>query len=225
MRISYLNVQVSQHSHDLDVVSKQRVVDDVENELAIARNVKLREELARKTEEAEALRREAEIAKIKAKNDADLARIQHERDLEEQRNIIELKRKEVAAEKEYALEQVENDAAIAAEYKKLREANDMEDLVVTRPEFQRYIDLEQEKVDRKRDNMRKDLELQQQQLEAFMEFASRMPDVDPAIVNQFLLHTLRPGGEMLRLEAPPPKNDDDVIDVGGPDIVEGGANV
>ena len=174
-RISFIKASVSQESVVRDRISERIIADYEATKIAKVKNIKLEEDLEREREEAEIRRTEAEIARINAEKDGELARInaekdgelaaiQHKRKLTEHQYEVDIQTMGVAAEKALKLQKTENAAAVAAANQELRGRFDLDDLVVADSSFERYVELEQERIDRDRDNTERDLELARQKI-------------------------------------------------------------
>lgn len=163
-QLTYLKIQVSQVSSSVDDVSQKQIDDDKADKLRQTDVEALKRKLARDKEEAEARRKEAEVAREKAETEKQLAEIRHQAELEEQQHNINIKTKEVAAQKAYQLQQAENVAAVAQAQLQNIEKFGLESLSAIDPTYQGHINGQQAKIDRERENKMKDLELAKQKI-------------------------------------------------------------
>ncbi len=163
-RLTYLKIQVSQVASYVDDVSQKQINDDKADKLRQADVEALKRKLTRDKEEAEARRKEAEVAREKAETERQLAEIRHLAELEEQQHNIDIKTKEVAAQKAYQLQQADNVAAIAQVQLRNIEMYGLENLVAIDPTYQDHISSQQAKIDLERENKMKDLELAKQKI-------------------------------------------------------------
>ena len=188
-RLTYLKIQVSQVASSVDDVSKKQIDDDRADKLRQADIEAQKRKLERDKEEAEVRRKEVEIAKEKAAKEKQLAEIRHQEELEEQQHNINMKTKEVAAQKAYQLQQAENAAAVAQEQLKNINMYGLESLAAIDPTYQGYIDSQQARIDRERDNKMKDLELAKQKLLLVKEMvtAGGLDDMTAGQITQLLL--------------------------------------
>ena len=192
-RIPYLKVLVYQASVKRDRVSDKIIADNEANELAKAELKKIEDDLARKKEEAEARMREAEIARVVAMKDEELAEIRRKRDLSEQEHEIEKRRKELAAEEAYGLQQESNAAAIAKAQKDNIDQHGLEALAAINPSYLKHIELQQSRTDRERENKEKDFDLQYKVIMAVKE---AIGDADEATVSEVVKNILLSGNTM-----------------------------
>ena len=163
-RLTYLKIQISQVSSFVDDVSQKQIDDDKADKLRQTEVEAIKRKLARDKEEAEARREEAEVAKEKAETEKQLAEIRHQAELEKQQHSIDIKTKEVAAQKAYQLQQAENVAAIAQAQLKNIELYGLESLAAIDSTYQDHINSQQTKIDLDRENKMKDLELAKQKI-------------------------------------------------------------
>lgn len=163
-RLTYLKIQVSQIASYVDDVSQKQIDDDKADKLRQADVEALRKKLARDKEEAEARRKEAEVAKERAETEKQLSQIRHQAELEEQQHNINIKTKEVAAQKAYQLQQAENVAAIAQAQLQNINKYGLENLAAIDQTYQGHINSQQAKIDLERENKMKDLELAKQKI-------------------------------------------------------------
>lgn len=163
-RLSYLKIQVNQLTTSVDDVTQKQIEDDKADKLRKAEVEAIQKQLIRDKEEAEARRKEAEIAREKAETEKQLAEIRHQIELEEQQHNIDIKTKEVAAQKAYQLQQAENAAAVAQAQLQNIEMYGLESLSAIDPTYQGYINSQQAKIDLERENKMKDLELAKQKI-------------------------------------------------------------
>ena len=164
-KITYLKTTVWQSSMKLDAISNKRIEDDKADKIRRAQIDAIEKKLIRDKEEADARMLEAEIAKINALKEAKLTKIRHDNEMDEQQHEIEKRTKDVAAQKAYKLQQAQNAAALAKANKELLSEFDIEDLIVADPSYKLYIDLEQEKTDRNRENTSKNFDLIRQKID------------------------------------------------------------
>jgi len=156
MRIDYLKTIVRQiGSLEHDVVSQKMIKDHEENLRAKAKNEALKEELILKEEEAEIRRREADIARIKAKNEEDLAKIMREHEMAAIDHEIEKKAKEYDSISKQADKREE-----------LKAAHNIDTLIALDPRFKTEENLKQERIDRARENDSKNLDLNMKKFDA-----------------------------------------------------------
>lgn len=163
-RIKYLKIQVSQVSSSVDDVSQKQIDDDKADKLRQADVEAIKRKLTRDKEEAEARRKEAEVAREKAETEKQLAEIRYQAELEEQQHNIDIKTKEVAAQKAYQLQQAENVAVIAQAQLQNIELYGLENLAAIDPTYREHINSQQAKIDRERENKMKDLDLAKQKI-------------------------------------------------------------
>lgn len=163
-RITYLKIQVIQVAFSVDDVSQKQINDDKEDKIRQANVEALKRKLMRDKEEAEARRKEAEVAREKAETERQLSQIRHKAELEEQQHNIDIKTKEVAAQKAYQLQQAENVAAIAQAQLQNIEMYGLDNLAAIDPTYQSHINTQQAKIDLERENKMKDLELAKQKI-------------------------------------------------------------
>lgn len=163
-RLTYLKIQVSQVASSVDDVSQKQIADDKADKLRQADVEALIRKLARDKEEAEARRKEAEVAREKAETEKQLAEIRHQAELEEQQHNIDIKTKDVAAQKAYQLQQAENVAAVAQAQLQNIAKYGLENLAAIDPTYQGHINSQQAKIDLERENKMKDLELAKQKI-------------------------------------------------------------
>lgn len=163
-RITYLKIQVSQVTSSVDDVSQKQIDDDKADEIRREEIEALKRKLERDKEEAEARRKEAEVARDKADTEKQLADIRHQAELEEQQHNINMKTKEVAAEKAYQLQQAENVAAVAQAQIQNIEKYGLESLAAIDSTYQGHINSRQARIDLERENKMKDLELAKQKI-------------------------------------------------------------
>ena len=163
-RLTFLKIQVSQVTSSVDDVSQKQIDDDKADKLRQADVEALKRKLARDKEEAEARRKEAEVAKEKAETEKQLADIRHQAELEEQQHNINMKTKEVAAQKAYQLQQAENVAAVAQAQLQNINTYGLESLAAIDPTYQGHINSQQTRIDLERENKMKDLELAKQKI-------------------------------------------------------------
>lgn len=170
-RLTYLKVQVIQVASSVDDVSQKQIDDDKADKLRQADVEALKRKLERDKEEAEARRKEAEVAREKAETEKQLAEIRHQAELEEQQHNIDMKTKEVAAQKAYQLQQAENVAAVAQAQLQNIEMYGLENLAAIDSTYQGHINSQQAKIDLERENKMKDLELVKQKISLIKEMA------------------------------------------------------
>ncbi len=170
-RLTYLKIQVSQVASTVDDVSQKQIDDDKADKLRQVDVETLKRKLARDKEEAEARRKEAEVAKEKAETEKQLAEIRHQAELEEQQHNINMKTKEVAAQKAYQLQQAENVAVVAQAHLQNINMYGLESLAAIDPTYQGYINSQQARIDLDRENKMKDLELAKQKILLVKEMA------------------------------------------------------
>lgn len=163
-RLTYLKIQVSQVASSVDDVSQKQIDDDKVDKLQKEAVEALKRKLARDKEEAEARRKEAEVAREKSETEKQLAEIRHQAELEEQQHNIDMKTKEVAAQKAYQLQQAENVAAVAQAQLQNIEMYGLENLTAIDPTYKEHINSQQAKIDLERENKMKDLELAKQKI-------------------------------------------------------------
>lgn len=163
-RVSYLKIEVSQVTSLVDDVSKKQIEDDKADKLRREEVEAIKRKLIRDQEEAVARRKEAEIAREKAETERQMAEIRHQAELERQQHNIDIKTKEVAAEKAYQLQQAENVAAIAEAHRKNINSYGLANLAAIDPAYQGYINSQQTTTDLERENKMKDLELARQKI-------------------------------------------------------------
>ena len=168
-RLTYLKIQVNQVALSVDDVSQKQIDDDKADKLRQADIEALKRKIARDKDEAEVRRKEAEVAREKAETEKQLAEIRHQAELEEQQHNIDMKTKEVAAQKSYQLQQAENVAAVAQAHLKNIEIYGLENLAAIEPSYQGYINSQQAKIDLERENKMKDLELVKQKISLIKE--------------------------------------------------------
>jgi len=176
LQLSYLRVFVSQLTVERDVVSEKVIADYVTNELEKVRVKAEREKLERQWEEAEVRRKESEIERVKAEKEAEIALIKRKMEMEEKQHEIEKKIKDLEAEKEYDLKRSERVAMVAEKDRLLRAQFSNEELAAIDPKYDKYIQLKQETVDRKRKNASDDFDLQLKIIDAIK--TSEMNDLD-----------------------------------------------
>ncbi|MDE7205544.1 MAG: hypothetical protein K2O91_27405 [Lachnospiraceae bacterium] len=157
-QISYLKIGISQTSVERDVVSNKIIEDHVAHELERARLMAEEEKLKIQQEEAKIRKKEADIARIKAENYADLAQIRRQQEMEEKDHEIKKKIKDLEAEKDYDVKRIERVAVVAEKDKKLREDYTIEELAAVDDKFAKFAQLQQEKIDRERDNASKNFD-------------------------------------------------------------------
>lgn len=163
-RLTYLKIQVNQVLSSVDDVSQKQIDDDKADKLRQEDIETLKRKLARDKEEAEARRKETDVAREKAETEKQLAEIRHQAELEEQQHNIDMKTKEVAAQKAYQLQQAENVAAVAQAQLQNIEMYGLENLAAIDPTYQGHINSLQAKIDLERENKMKDLELTKQKI-------------------------------------------------------------
>lgn len=163
-QLAYLKIQVSQVAFSIDDVSQKQIDDDKADKLRQTDVETLKRKLTRDKEEAEARRKEAEVAREKAEIEKQLAEIHHQAELEAQQRNIDIKTKEVAAQKAYQLQQAENAAVVAQAHRKNIEKYGLEDLAAIDSTYQGHINIKQDMIDRERENKMKDLELAKQKI-------------------------------------------------------------
>lgn len=163
-QLTFLKIQVNQVASAVDDVSRKQIDDDKADKFRQADIEAQKRKLARDIEEAQARRKEVEVAKEKAETDMQLAEIRHQAEFEEQQHNINLKTKEVAAQKAYQLQQAENDAAIAQARLQNIDMYGLDSLVAINPDYQNHIDSQQASIDLDRENKMKDLELAKQKI-------------------------------------------------------------
>lgn len=176
LQITYLRVFVSQLTVERDVVSKKVIEDYVTNELEKVRVKAEREKLERQWEEAEVRRKESEIERVRAEKEAEIALIKRKLEMEEKQHEIEKKIRDLEAEKEYDLKRSERVAMVAEKDRLLRAQFSSEELAAIDPKYDKYIQLKQETVERKRKNASDDFDLQIKIIEAIK--SSEMNDLD-----------------------------------------------
>ena len=160
-----------QVASSVDDVSQKQIDDDKADKLRQADVEALKRKLERDKEEAEARRKEAEVAREKAETEKQLAEIRHQAELEEQQHNIDMKTKEVAAQKAYQLQQAENVAAVAQAQLQNIEMYGLENLAAIDSTYQGHINSQQAKIDLERENKMKDLELVKQKISLIKEMA------------------------------------------------------
>lgn len=163
-RITYLKIQVSQATSSVDDVSQKQIDDDKADKIRQEEVEALKRKLERDKEEAEARRKEAEVAREKAETERQLAEIRHQAELEEQQHNINMKTKEVAAQKAYQLQHAKNATEIAEAQQDNIKRYGLETLAAIDPTYQGYINNQQARIDRERENEMKDLELAKQKI-------------------------------------------------------------
>lgn len=164
--LTYLKIQISQASVIIDNISKKQIDEDKADRLREVEINTLQKELTREKEMAKVRRIEAEIEREKVETQRQLALLRRQTELEEQEHDIVKKTKEVAAQKAYQLQQAENDATIAQVQKTNIDQYGLETLIAINSNYKKYIDAQQNEIDRERDNKSKDLELGIKKLEA-----------------------------------------------------------
>ncbi len=163
-RLTFLKIQVSQETVTVDDVSQKQIDDDKKDKLRQADVEALRKKIARDKEEAEARRKETEVEREKAETEKQLKNIRHQAELEEQQHKIDIKTKEVAAQKAYQLQQAENVAAIAqAQLKNIKDFG-LENLAAIDPTYREHINSQQDMVDLERKNKMADLALAKERI-------------------------------------------------------------
>lgn len=175
-QITYLRVFVSQLTVERDVVSEKVIEDYVANELEKVRVKAEREKLERQWEEAEVRRKESEIERARAEKESEIAQIKRKLEMDEKQHEIEKKMRDLEAEKEYDLKRSERVALVAEEDRKLRAQFSNEELAAIDSKYDKYIQLKQETIDRKRKNASDDFDLQLKVIEAIK--GSEMNDLD-----------------------------------------------
>lgn len=176
LQISYLRVFVSQLTVERDVVSEKVIADYVTNELEKVRVKAEQEKLERQWEEAEVRRKESEIERVKAEKEAEIALIKRKMEMEEKQHEIEKKIRDLDAEKEYDLKRSERVAMVAEKDRLLRAQFSNEELAAIDPKYDKYNQLIQETVDRRRKNASDDFDLQLKIIDAIK--TSEMNDLD-----------------------------------------------
>lgn len=162
--ITYLKIQVSQVDSSVDDISQKQIEDDKADKLRQADIEAIKRKLARDKEEAKTRREEAEVAREKAETEKQIVEIQHEKELEKQQHLIEIKTKEVAAEQAYKLQQAQNAAAIAYAHLQNIEKYGLESLAAIDSTYKDHINSHQAMIDLERENKMKDLELAKQKI-------------------------------------------------------------
>lgn len=217
-RLTYLKIQVSQVTSSVDDVSQKQIDDDKADILRQADVEAIKRKLARDKEEAEARRKEAEVAKEKAETERQLAEIRHQAELEEQQHNIDVKTKEVAAQKAYQLQQAENVAAIAQAQLHNIDLYGLENLAAIDPTYQGHINSQQTKIDLERENKMKDLELAKQKILLVKEMteAGVIDDMTAGQMTQQLLlgGTQAPASQISSSSSTVRIEDKDVINIG-----------
>jgi hypothetical protein len=170
-RISYLKIQVKQEDVFVDEVSQRQIDDDKADKLRQAEVEALKKQLDREKEEAEVRKKEADIAREKAETERKLTELRHKAEIEEQQHEIDLKTREVAAQKAYQLQQAENVAVVAEAHRENMDKYGPENLAAIDSTYQGYIDSWQNKINLERENKLKDLELARQKISLVKEMA------------------------------------------------------
>ena len=202
-RLTYLKIQVSQASSSADDVSQKQIDDDKLDKMRQADVEAIKRKLARDKEEAEARRKEAKVAREKAETEKQLAAIRHQAELEEQQHSIDIKTKEVAAQKAYQLQQAENVAAIAKAQKQNIAQYGLESLASIDSTYQDHINSQQAKIDLERENKMKDLELAKQKILLIKEMAEAGV-IDDMTAGQMTQQILIGGTQWQTPQIPPP---------------------
>lgn len=108
-----MKIVIRQSSVERDIVSNKIIEDHETHELERARLLSEVENLKIQQEEAEIRRQEADIAEIKAQNEANMARIRRQQEMEEKQHEINKKIKDLEAEKDYDIKRSERAEAAA----------------------------------------------------------------------------------------------------------------
>lgn len=195
-QLTYLKIQVSQVVSSVDDVSQRQIDNDKEDKLRQADVEALKRKLARDKEEAEARKKVVEVARDKAETEKQLTQIRHQAEFEEQQHNIDIKLKEVAADKDYQLQQAENVAAVAQARLRNIEMYGLENLAAMEPSYKGHIDNQQAKIDRERENKMKDLELAKQKILLVKEMAEAGV-IDDMMAGQMTQQLLLGGTSML----------------------------
>lgn len=213
-RLAYLKIQVSQVASTVDDVSQKQIDDDKADIVRQTEVEALKRKLARDKEEAEARRKEAEIAREKAETEKELAEIRHQAELEEQQHTIDIKTKEVAAQKAYQLQQAENVAAVAEAHLQNIKKYGLESLAAIDPSYQGHINSQQAQIDLERQNKMKDLELAKQKILLVKEMveAGVIDDMTAGqMTRQLLLEDTQASNSQIPSESSADDEDDKII--------------
>lgn len=201
-RIDYLKIAFNQISATYDEVSKKYIEDDIKDKLRQAEIVAQRKSLKRDTELARAQQKKSEIERIEAENAALSAKIKQEQALAEEAFKTELSAKEKARERAIAKEEAENIALKADARKKLRETNEIDDLIAVDDSFRLQEQLAQQRRDQERENFVKDFNVQLDMMKTAKEL---LGDVDDAqmveIIKSIFANTTMPQIPSSRQEA------------------------
>ena len=156
--IPFLKIVIRQSSVERDIVSNKIIEDHETHELERARLLSEVENLKIQQEEAEIRRQEADIAEIKAQNEANMARIRRQQEMEEKQHEINKKIKDLEAEKDYDIKRSERAEAAARKDQELRAQFSIEELAAVDEKYEKFANLEQRRIDRERENANKNFD-------------------------------------------------------------------
>lgn len=153
-----MKIVIRQSSVERDIVSNKIIEDHETHELERARLLSEVENLKIQQEEAEIRRQEADIAEIKAQNEANMARIRRQQEMEEKQHEINKKIKDLEAEKDYDIKRSERAEAAARKDQELRAQFSIEELAAVDEKYEKFANLEQRRIDRERENANKNFD-------------------------------------------------------------------